>query len=110
MTRGSLRKAVDANCRRCGGSDGGLRHWRAHVSVCPVTDCDLWSHRPLTNESPPEWLTSRDPARLPPGLQKLRTDQALALLKGCCGSDPARNGGDQRGAGVSGPKDRGDAE
>ena len=100
MIKASRKKALDAHCRKCGGADGGSRHWRAHVSVCPVTDCDLWPFRPLTNESPPEWLTSRDPARLPPGFQKLRTDEALALLKGISGSD-------QRGGEVSRPTDRG---
>lgn len=110
MKRVSLRLRVDAKCRDCGGADGGVRHWRNHVSVCPVTDCPLWSCRPLTRENPPDWIVSRDPARLPPGFEKLSTDQALAMLKGACGSDPARNGADQSGSSVSGPTDQGHAE
>jgi len=78
----SLRGAIDAKCRDCGGLDGGARFWRLHVSACPVTDCPLWRVRPLTGENPPGWLSSRDPARLPGAWRALPQERAIALIRG----------------------------
>lgn len=82
MSGFSLRGAIDAKCRDCGGLDGGARFWRLHVSACPVTHCPLWRVRPLTGENPPAWLSSRDPARLPAAWRTLSQGQAVALIRG----------------------------
>lgn len=81
--RRSLRGAIDAMCRECGGQDGGARFWRVHVSACPCTDCPLWRVRPIaTNESPPAWLKSRDPAQLPADWRSLTHEKAMAMVRG----------------------------
>lgn len=81
MSVPSLRTAIDAKCRDCGGRDGGERWWRVHVSACPVTACPLWRVRPLTAHGP-SWLSSRDPNRLPNGFVRLPLPQALAVIRG----------------------------
>lgn len=76
-----LRAAVDAKCRNCGGQEGGKRYWRLHVSACPVTNCPLWRVRPIASRHSAEWLTSRDPERLPTGFQDLATEDAIELIR-----------------------------
>lgn len=112
MTRPSLRRAIDAKCRDCGGQEGGERHWRGHCSFCPVIGCALWPVRPITGENPPEWLTSRDPSRLPQGFLQLSTEEALALIRGAAAVIRPVKGGNSatmkpngRGVGDSGDDD-----
>jgi len=82
MTKPSLRGAIDAHCRDCGGQEGGERYWRLHVSVCPVTACPLWCVRPLARRNAPAWLSSRDPDDLPDGFLSLTNEEAVASIRG----------------------------
>lgn len=82
MSGPSLRAAIDAKCRNCGGQEGGERFWRVHTSACPVTACPLWKVRPLVTRHAPAWLASRDPARLPDGFALLSLEQAIAAIRG----------------------------
>lgn len=82
MSGPSLRGAIDAKCRDCGGQEGGERFWRVHVSVCPVTTCPLWHVRPVASRNVPAWLAGRDPGDLPSGFLSLPTDRAIALIRG----------------------------
>jgi len=81
MTKTSLRSAIDAKCRDCGGQEGGDRYWRLHVSVCPVTACPLWCVRPLARRNAPAWLSSRDPDDLPDDFLSLTTEEAIASIR-----------------------------
>lgn len=101
MSGPSLRGTIDAKCRDCGGQEGGARFWRLHVSACPVTDCPLWRVRPLTGESPPSWLSSRDPARLPVAWRTLSQGQAIALIRGTKTLIPAETGRNSEAGGKS---------
>jgi hypothetical protein len=85
MTKLSLRGAIDAKCRDCGGQEGGDRYWRLHVSVCPVTACPLWRVRPIASRNAPPWLASRDPGDLPDGFLSLSTEKAIAVIRGAGG-------------------------
>lgn len=100
MNAPSLRQAIDAKCRDCGGQEGGERFWRVHTSVCPVTACPLWRVRPLATRNAPAWLASRDPAALPTGFASLPTGEAIAAIRGAgavmhpetgCNSEPGCN-------------------
>lgn len=82
MSGPSLRGAVDAKCRDCGGQEGGDRFWRLHVSACPVTACPLWRVRPIASRNAPAWLASRDPAALPDGFACLPAGEAIAIIRG----------------------------
>ena len=42
-----LRKAVDNHCRSCIYDDLEPGTWRAQVSQCTVTNCDLYPFRPF---------------------------------------------------------------
>lgn len=98
MNRPSLRQAIDAKCRDCGGQEGGARFWRLHVSACPVTACPLWQVRPIASENPPAWLASRDPDRLPQGFLSLPTEQAIAAIRGAaCVFLPVTGGNSEAG-------------
>lgn len=85
MSKVSLRRAIDAHCRQCGGQEGGERHWRNHVAACPVTTCPLWRVRPLSSRGAPTWLASRDPDDLPDGFLGLPLEKAIALIRGADG-------------------------
>ena len=78
----SLRSAIDAKCRECGGQEGGARHWRVHVSACPCTDCPLWRVRPLASRNAPAWLSSRNPLDLPAGWRTMPLADAIATIGG----------------------------
>lgn len=82
MTGTSLRKAIDAKCRDCGGQEGGERYWRLHTSVCPVTACPLWAVRPIASRNAPAWLASRKPEAMPFGFASLPTGVAIATIRG----------------------------
>lgn len=82
MSGPSLRNAIDAKCRDCGGQEGGDRFWRLHVSACPVTACPLWRVRPIASRNAPTWLSSRDPAALPDGFASLPAGDAIAIIRG----------------------------
>lgn len=79
--RASLRGAIDAKCKACGGTEGGERRWREYVAACPITDCALWIVRPMPDRCP-AWLASRDPDQLPPGWRAAPMIQALAAIRG----------------------------
>lgn len=59
---------------------GGARHWRRHVSICPMTDCPLWTVRPLASRNVPVWLLCHDAAHLPVGWRSLSDAEALAQI------------------------------
>lgn len=81
MVKASLRSAVNAKCRGCGGIDGGRHTWRLHVSVCPVVSCPLWSVRPLATRNVPAWLASRHPSDLPEGFLSLTIEEAIRRIR-----------------------------
>ena len=85
MKMPSLRGAIDAKCRDCGGQEGGDRFWRLHTSACPVTACPLWNVRPIASRNVPAWLASRNTADLPDGFASLPTEAAIALIRGAEG-------------------------
>ena len=85
MKMPSLRGAIDAKCRDCGGQEGGDRFWRLHTSACPVTACPLWNVRPIASRNVPAWLASRNPADLPDGFASLTTEAAISLIRGAEG-------------------------
>ena len=74
----SLRKAIDAKCRACGGAGAG--NWRGHVAVCRVLACPLWRVRPLPAGAP-SWIRSRDPADLPGDWKQATIEAANACMK-----------------------------
>ena len=78
----SLRRAIDAKCRDCiyDPSNGGT--CREQVGACTSVSCPLWPVRTLPTYPLPQWLTARDPARLPPDFLKLSQSQALRVLRG----------------------------
>lgn len=85
MSGASLRGAIDAKCRECGGQEGGERFWRLHVSACPVTACPLWPVRPLASRGASDWLSSRNPADLPHGFLQMSNEEAVGLIRGTDG-------------------------
>jgi hypothetical protein len=93
LARPSLRASIDAKCRDCGGQDGGDRCWRQHVSVCPVTHCQLWQVRPLATRNVPEWLASSDADDLPKGFLELATEDAIGVIRGPAVVVPAKTAG-----------------
>lgn len=82
MSGFSLRGAIDAKCRECGGLDGGERFWRLHVSACAVTCCPLWPVRPIASRNAPAWIASRNPDDLPSGFLSLPAGEAIATIRG----------------------------
>ena len=50
----SLRKAVDQHCKDCIYDDHSKGNWRQQVTLCSVTNCALWPHRPKTRSTIPE--------------------------------------------------------
>ena len=82
MKMPSLRGAIDAKSRDCGGQEGGDRFWRLHTSACPVTACPLWNVRPIASRNIPAWLANRNPADLSDGFASLPTESAFALIVG----------------------------
>lgn len=81
MSRLSLRSAIDAKCRDCGGLEGGRHSWRQHTSVCPVTTCSLWPVRPLASRNVPKWLAARDQGYLPADFHSLTCKEALGVIR-----------------------------
>lgn len=98
MSGPSLRNAIDAKCRDCGGQEGGVRHWRVHVSACPVIACPLWSVRPIASRNAPAWLACRIPAALPDGFMALSTGEAIAAIRGAGGVLQAETGDNRKSA------------
>lgn len=68
--------AIAAKCRDCLFDKEAAGTWRQQVTVCPSTDCALWTFRPLA-EGIPHRLKSRSPDDLPDGWHLL--PQALAI-------------------------------
>lgn len=85
MKMPSLRGAIDAKCRDCGGQEGGDRFWRLHTSACTVTACPLWTVRPIASRNAPAWLASRNAADLPDGFASLPIEAAISLIRGAEG-------------------------
>lgn len=81
MSKPSLRDAINAHCRNCGGLEGGDHSWRLHVSACPVTTCRLWRVRPLASRNVPPWLADREPQSLPKDFCSLSHEEALNLIR-----------------------------
>ena len=48
----SLRGAIDAHCKACCWDQACPGTWRAQVTLCPVTKCELYDVRPTTNSIP----------------------------------------------------------
>lgn len=78
LTRG---EAITANCRDCIHDDRAMGTWRQQVSACHLTACPFWRHRPLAG-GVPDFIASRDPARLPPDWRSLTHDVAMAIIAG----------------------------
>lgn len=106
MSGPSLRGAIDAHCRDCGGQEGGERYWRLHVSACPVTACSLWTARPLATRNVPAWLASRDPGDLPVGFLSLPLEDAIALIRAAEAVMPPETGDNSEPEPFEKPKDR----
>jgi hypothetical protein len=81
MSGPSLRSAIDAKCRDCGGQEGGERFWRLHVSACPIMTCSLWTVRPIASRNAPPWLASRRIDDLPAGFAAMATETVIASLR-----------------------------
>ena len=45
----SLRKAINAHCRSCAYDSQAAGSWRAQVTLCPCTGCELYEVRPTTD-------------------------------------------------------------
>lgn len=93
MSGFSLRGAIDAKCRDCGGQEGGDRYWRLHTSACPVVACPLWPVRPIATRNAPAWLASRKVDDLPAGFAALPQEQAIAIIRGVEAVLQAEKGG-----------------
>jgi hypothetical protein len=78
LTRG---EAITANCRDCIHDDRALGTWRQQTSACHLTACPFWRHRPLAG-GVPDFIASRDPARLPTDWRSLSHDAAMAIIAG----------------------------
>jgi len=78
LTRG---EAITANCRDCIHDDSAVGTWRQQTSACHLTACPFWRHRPLAG-GVPDFIASRDPARLPPNWRSLSHDAAMAIIAG----------------------------
>lgn len=83
-TRGA---AIAAKCRDCVYDGAAAGTWREQVAACPITTCPLWSFRPLSGNAP-DWLASRDMARLPSDWESLAHDAAIALLRSNIDASP----------------------
>jgi hypothetical protein len=70
------RTAIFHKCLDCVYDPRASGRPREQVAACNCTGCALWPVRELPPHSP-DWLKSRDPARLPQGFSKL--DQAAAV-------------------------------
>lgn len=44
----SLRKAINAKCESCTYDKAAPGTWLQQVTLCSVTSCPLWPHRPRT--------------------------------------------------------------
>lgn len=99
MSGQSLRNAIDAKCRDCGGLDGGDRYWRLHTSACAVVACPLWQVRPLATRNAPPWLASRKAGDLPAGFAALPLEQAIATIRGAEAVMQAGTGSNSKSAG-----------
>lgn len=76
-----LARAVAAKCRECIHDPDAPGHAREQIAACPCTSCPLWPVRPL-NRAAPDWLRSRDPARLPDEFPRLAQAEAIAAVRG----------------------------
>lgn len=48
----SLRKCINAHCKSCVHDPKAAGTWLAQVTLCPVTECKLYSVRPTTDLIP----------------------------------------------------------
>jgi hypothetical protein len=48
----SLRRAIDAHCRSCTEDKAAPGTWRGQVTLCPCTECRLYTVRPTTDTIP----------------------------------------------------------
>lgn len=77
-TRG---QAIAAKCRECIHDDLAAGTWRQQVTACPVTDCALWTFRPLAGGIP-DYLSTRDAARLPVAWRTMPHETAMTMIAG----------------------------
>lgn len=72
--------AIAAKCRDCLFDSEAAGTWRQQVTVCPSTDCALWTFRPLA-EGIAACFKSRSPNDLPDGWQQLPQAWAIRSLE-----------------------------
>jgi len=48
----SLRKCINAHCRSCVYDPEAAGTWLAQVTLCPVSECQLFDVRPTTDSIP----------------------------------------------------------
>ena len=48
----SLRKSINAHCKTCVYDPKAAGTWRAQVTLCPCTNCELFEVRPTTDKVP----------------------------------------------------------
>jgi hypothetical protein len=71
----SLRKAINAHCRSCVYDSQAAGSWRAQVTLCPCTGCELYGVRPTTDaiaDSVYEYYGEEPPDKR---RESLKTDQ-----------------------------------
>lgn len=72
--------AIAAKCRDCIFDQEAAGTWRQQVTVCPSTDCALWTFRPLAEGIAP-CFKARSPNALPDGWQRLPQAWAIGSLE-----------------------------
>lgn len=72
--------AIAVKCRDCMFDRAAAGTWRQQVTVCPSTDCALWTFRPLAEGIAP-CFKSRSPDDLPDGWHLLPQAWAIRSLE-----------------------------
>ena len=73
--------AISAHCRDCSHDPEAPGTWTQQVASCSALSCSLWRFRPVPRGAP-DWLASRDPARLPAGWTMMSLEKSLGFVRG----------------------------